>query len=446
MVPSPDCDAELSVSLTRPLTDAERACWLIDQQSPFLIVHIAHLRGPIPLLALRRALDAVTAATPLLRVGVTPGRPPRFHETARPVPLEILPRTGPSDWERALVLARSTPLDVATGPLARLTLVHGEHDSELLLVTHHGIADGVSGVRLLRDLLTALDRLVRDESPALPDTPPRPGVEDLLPAVALGASSLPRRLGYLLGQLVEILRRPKKLPEQARIPVEARIPRTRHLLVDAPTAAALLARCRAEGTTVHGAIVAAALRALARRLGGAARLGCCTPVNLRRQLQTPLGDEFGMYVGPVVHFHDVRPDAALWPLAREIRAALRSAAERHAPEIALATQAALLPGSATPSVAAGLLYHPLFGALAVTNMGAPDIPTTYGAVELDRVHIASPTAPLGSLVSLAVLSLRGAISLNVNYSQDIVRDDVIDAIVADTLDGLAELARPPESP
>lgn len=433
-------EPSLSSTFSRPLTDAERACWLIDQQCPFTIVHIAHVCGPLDPEALRRALDGVTAATPLLRVGVTPGRPPRFRETDRPVPLDVLPRQDEAAWERALAVVRATPMAVDEGPLARLTLVHGQDRSELLLATHHGVSDGVSGVTFVRDLLTALARIQAGEAPELPSRPMRPGVEDLLPAELRGWVGLPSRLRYLLGQLRDLLRRPRKLPEEAQVPVEARVGRTRHTQLDAATSRALIARCRREETTVHGAIVAAALRAIARHLGVSARLGCCTPVNLRPQLCPPLGDELGMFVGPVVHFHTVGPDAALWPLAREVRGALRAAAERRGPAVALATQAALLPAAATPALASRLLYHPLFGALAVTNMGAPDLPLTYGALELERLHIASPTAALGSLVSLAVLTLRGEISVNFNYNQDIISEHVIDNLVALTLGGLEAMA------
>lgn len=436
---APDARAPAG-ALGRPLTDAERACWLIDQQRPFTILHIAHLTGSLDPGALRRALDAVTAAHPLLRVGVAPGSPPRYRATTRPVPLRVLPRAGDDDWRRALAEDRATPLDVAEGPLARLTLVHGADRSELLLTTHHGISDGLSGVALVRDLLTVLARDAEGQPADLPIRPLRPGVTDLLPAARRGWTGWPARLRYLLGQLGALLRRPQKLREEASVPVERRVGVTRHARLDAATSAALLARCRAEGTTVHGAIVAAALRALAAHLGAPARLGCCTPVNLRGQLTVPVDDEVGLYVGPVVHFHDVAPDAALWPLAREVRSALRDAIDAGLPAVALLTQSALLPRGATPAVAAGLLYHPLFGALAVTNMGAPDIPVTYGALGLERLHIASPTAPLGSLLSLAVLTLRGEISINFNTNAAIVGEETRDALVTATLAGLAELA------
>lgn len=441
----PPAEPPLAHPLARPLTDAERACWLIDQQSPFNILHIAHVRGPLDPRALRRALDAVQAAFPLLRVGVTPGPPPRFHETDRTLPLEVRERRDGRAWEHALAEVRARPLEVAAGPLASLTLVRGPERSELLLSTHHGISDGISGVLLLRELLAATARVQAGEAPQPRVLPPLPGVEALLPPEVRGWAGLPTRLRYLLGQLGAWLRRPRKLPEEAQVPVEARVGRTRHTWLDATTTAALLAACRREGTTVHGALVAAALRAIASHLGGPVRLGCCTPVNLRAQLCPPLDEAFGLFVGPVVHFHELRPDAALWPLAREVRAALREAAKARGPEVALAAQAALLPASATPAVASGLLYHPLFGALAVTNMGAPDIPLTYGALELERLHIATPTAPLGSLLSLAVLTLRGELSVNFNYNEALLSEGVVDRLVQATLSGLESLAGPPTS-
>lgn len=429
-------------AIDRPLTDAERACWLIDQERPFTIVFVAHVAGPLDPEALRRALDALAAAYPPLRVAVEPGPRARFRECGRAVPLRVLPRHGDDDWQAALAEDRAAPLDAA-GPLARLTAVRGAERSELLLTVHHGVSDGMSGVFLTRDLLTAVARIQAGQPADLPAHPPLPGVEDLLPAAARGLVGLLARGRYLLGQLWTLLRRPRKLDEAARLPIGARVSRTRHLRIDAPTTAALQARCRAQGTTVHGAIVAVGLRALAGQLGARALLGCCSPVDLRRRLRPSLGEAVGLYVGPVVHFHEVAPDADLWALAREVRAALRGAVEAGGPAVALATQSAMLPRRATPALASGLLYHPLFGALAVTNMGAPDIPAVYGPLTLERLHIASPTAPLGSLVSFAVLTMQGEISLNVNYNEDIVPEPLIDAIVASALAGLRSMAGPP---
>ena len=145
-------------SQERPLTDVERAAWLIDQVSPLKFVTVAHAAGDVQAAALRQALDAVQARHPLLRVGIAPGSPPRYRYTTRPIELRVVPRADDETWRTEVDRERETPMDAASGPLVRVVLVWSPERSEILATSHHVMSDGMTAIYFMRDLLDAAGR------------------------------------------------------------------------------------------------------------------------------------------------------------------------------------------------------------------------------------------------------------------------------------------------
>ena len=437
-------------SQERPLTDVERAAWLIDQVSPLKFVTVAHVAGDLDEAALRRALDAVQARHPLLRVGIAPGAPPRYRATTRPIELRVVPRVDDETWRVEVDREREAAMDAASGPLVRVVLVRAADRCEILATSHHVMSDGMTAIYFMRDLLDAAGRWLAGSDPRLASLPPRPGVDALLSREVRGWRGLRRALPYGLRQLLTLLRRPRKLAEEHHVPLDRRRSRTRHVVFEADFTAALHGRCRAERTTVHGALAGAALLAVHAHLQrgqdprGLALLGCCTPVNLRQELDPPLADdEIGLFVGPVVSFHEVGGSQGFWALAREVRDAVHAARSDHGPATALATQCLLLPRRATPRIVAKHLYHPLFGAIAVTNLGAPAIARSYGPLTLERLHVNPTSNPFGSLLSLSVTTVHGRMTVNFNYNERVLGEETIDALVAGVCERLQRGAEPP---
>jgi hypothetical protein len=436
-------------SQERPLTDVERAAWLIDQVSPLKFVTVAHVAGDVNEAALRQALDAVQARHPLLRVGITPGSPPRYRHTTRPIELRIVPRADDETWRAEVDREREVPMDAAVGPLVRVVLVRSSERSEILATSHHVMSDGMTAIYFMRDLLDAAGRWLAGSDHRLASLPPRPGVDELLSREARGWQGLRRAIPYGLRQLLTLLRRPRKLAEERHVPLDRRRSRTRHVVFEAEFTAALQGRCRAERTTVHGALAAAALLSVYSHLQRgqdsrkAVLLGCCTPVNLRQELDPPLGDdEIGLFVGPVVSFHEVGGSLDFWALAREVRDAVHGARSDHGPATALVTQCLLLPRRATPRVVAKHLYHPLFGAIAVTNLGSPAIARHFGPLTLEQLHVNPTSNPFGSLLSLSVATVHGRMTVNFNYNEGVLGEATIDALVAGVCGRLQRGAEP----
>lgn len=432
--------------MKRTVGNAERACLLIDQIASMQIATVARILGPLEPEQLVAGLQAVQRRHPLLAVAVLesePGRPV-FSTCARPIPLRLLPRPSDSEWQAVAEAQRAEPLPLREGPLLRVTALCGAEVTDLIITMHHALSDGMSGVYLVADLLGVLGLLAQGQPPLLASLPLRPALEELLPASFRGPRLLSRGLGYARRLLGTALRRPTKLAEEAPVPLRDRRSRFRHHRLPPTLTRSLLGACRARGTTLHGALCASLLQAVSERLRPSPRhpsyLGCCTPVNLRELLGSGLGAEIGLYVGPAVTFHEVSPSSSLWGLAREVRDETRREKDTGGVLTAIAAQSRLLPRRISPEGAAQHLYHPLFGAVAVTNLGALALPERYGPLRLATLHFAPANNALGSLVSLAVTSFADEMSLNFNYNCGVLSESTVDSVVAATLDRLRFLA------
>ena len=89
----------------------------------------------------------------------------------------------------------------------------------------------------------------------------------------------------------------------------------------------LVTACRAERTTVHGALGAALLLALDAQIRGTAprRLGLNSLADLRGVLAGGLNErDLGLYVATLGTTHEVARETGFWDLAREVRARLQA--------------------------------------------------------------------------------------------------------------------------
>ena len=81
-----------TTEVRRALSPLERWYWIADQVSPLNVIARVQVRGPLPPVLLRAALDRLRQRHPLLRVAIAAapdGRSPRFVSTDRPIPLEV---------------------------------------------------------------------------------------------------------------------------------------------------------------------------------------------------------------------------------------------------------------------------------------------------------------------------------------------------------------------
>jgi hypothetical protein len=312
-------DRDPQVPVRRELNELEYFNWCVGQ--PYNMVVAVQIRGDLSAARLRDALDRAQRRHPLLGVDIAlgPGGLPWFSsEGVGPIPLTVLEHAPPEATSALVERELTAPFAMGQAqaprlPLMRVSLLVPSNPAEpvsLVLTAQHVIADGLSMVFLVRDLLRFM------EEPAGPvevlDAPA--SAQDLLPArVRRRIPTSPRlfRAVLTLARLYIRLRfghLPPAPPHGTQ--------HHRSWQLTAEQTARLRARCRREGVSVQSAICTALVPAF-RFIH--------TPVNLRPLLARPVGEALGLFVGSADRGMKYRPRRGFWGNARRFHHRLRSA-------------------------------------------------------------------------------------------------------------------------
>jgi hypothetical protein len=294
-----------SEPLIRYLGPSEAYFWLSNQNSWKHFVVAAQISGDTTTASWRAALDAVQRRHPLLGVCIDAddsGAPYFRLLPALRIPLQIVPGDAPQIWEDEMETELSTPFPVKDALLVRAVLLHEAHRATILLTVHHSVADGLSVALIIRDLLEALSGKPLEALPI-----PRPQ-EDLCPPVQRtelgseesGAPVPPSAPGTLLKRVRSVLR-------------------VRDLRLAAELSDRVRKRSRREGTTVHGALVAALVFA-GRDIHSEWRdapVRVVSPVNNRTILDR--GDDCALSIIFPAGSYDPKSPVHFWEIARSVR-------------------------------------------------------------------------------------------------------------------------------
>ena len=355
---------------------------------------MVRIRGSFSDEQLRLALARVRAGHPaLLQRQREDGRiEPLSLQEAPEFPLDV--RTGCSerDWidvARAELQEKFSP----EGPLARFVLLRFADGADLVAVFHHWVSEGMSGIYVIRDTL----RLLGDPAAEMPPAPMPPNLFSLVPKTV--TQDLRTRLGVWreINELrLTLFRKNLKKGKQAR-PVfseqELALKRDVCFLpatLSVEQTSALLARCRAEHTSVHAAVCVAWLRAYAGMLEGRKSWvrTASSPVSVRNRLTEPIPETCGGYVCIVETSVDCAPARDFWEVAREFKRRLTEGSMDHrlfVQELTMSKIETSFPQSqlfdAFSTYFSGAEYD-----FSITNLGQVAIPTVAGPLTVEAFH------------------------------------------------------------
>jgi hypothetical protein len=332
---------------------------------------------------LQAALGEVARKHPLLTATVHVGAPGHavFRSQDATIPIRV---EEDMPWERVVEAELATPLPaVGPGSSSRVALIRGVDGATLVLTFAHHVADGSSAVRVLNDLIAAVNG-ARFGAGDVPE--PREvlftGVPDVQEVIDQGPPAGP----------------PPVVDERMRIAptyLPAMLPPSRPSVagasIGANTVSALRRRAKDEQTTVHGALLAATTLEIAEQRG-LDFVRIMSPISLVRVIGSQSGT--GVFINAARSAATPATAGGFWDLAREhIR---QLAPGRSATGIGRAAAAfiANTGTNATPESAAGFMGRGALGLDAlVTNLGpvttASDGPVTvrrfWGPVVLMQV-------------------------------------------------------------
>lgn len=218
------------------------------------IVYFVRLEGSIDPERLRLALGRVQRKHPALRTLIHEERDGLYYEEdcAPEVPLRVLRRVEDNDFRREsqFELTSMFPHDQ---PQLRAVLLLSERESDLLLVTSHRICDGMSMLTIVREVLRALHK---DEE-LIPYTPitTRDMIGDYHPP-----KPWKRKLkANIVNGFTRLIPHSRRALENKECCLE--------WAADRALSGSLKQRCKAEGVSIHAALVVALDRALFTVLG-----------------------------------------------------------------------------------------------------------------------------------------------------------------------------------
>ena len=348
-----------AADLVRPVGAFERLFFRHGMRNPVHFTVIAEFGTRLDTDHLQQSLRAAQRRHPLLSVHVEdrPGGRLGFYRPKHVAPVDILiHERSDGDWTRSVSAELARPFDRSHAPLIRAVLVNKPMGSALLLTFDHTVADGISSMLVLRDVVAGLSNL------PVKDLPVPPSQEQLIDRM------LPHVKEFDDSELQEgdpRMLRPTSLRPFNDVPT-----RVQRLEMTEFETAQLVHRCSTERTTVHGAIVAAASRVRSTD-HGENFVRVQTPINFRSQISV-LDDCADYFTASLT---GVAPwEKSFWELARTVTNQLAVARSLRGIVTASKRIRQAMPIDAEASDAERLFTTVMPHDLLISNLGVQYIP------------------------------------------------------------------------
>jgi hypothetical protein len=280
------------------------------------IVYFVRLEGSVDVTRLRHALSCVQFKHPALRTRIRKEREALYYEEdcAPQVPLRIVPRLEESQYrcECQRELTTVFPYDQ---PQLRAVCLQAAHETDLLLTTSHRICDGMSMLTIVREVL----RLLHAD-------------EDLTPYAAITTQDMigdyrppqpwKRKLqANLVNTLLALIPQSRRTPENNEYSLE--------WCADRVFSDALKQRCKAEGVSIHSALVVALDRALSTVMGKKSPAWIESPMDARRGRLAALKSDMLFFGGGSLKIRTGQEtQTEFWARVREVNEQLRKDIEQ----------------------------------------------------------------------------------------------------------------------
>ncbi|TQX82723.1 MULTISPECIES: phthiocerol/phthiodiolone dimycocerosyl transferase family protein [Rhizobium] len=357
----------------RPMGAQERLLYLYSRRHHRHFCLVGEISGCFGFLELGAALYKAQMRHPHLWYAVEDDDDgPHFIEHIRPAPLETREPKGRDGWRGTVEAELARPFDPWVAPLLRVAVVQAQSESRrfyVVLTFHHAIADGLSGVALLNDIVSSLN------GNELVVAPRRPSVEDLV------RCSENKQPGDATGRSVQDCAAVGRVRSQSLWrPFSGDRPQITSASLDRNTTNALIENSRKHGTTVNGALSAALAMANAGN-HPTGSYSILSPINIR-PLANVDPNEVGLFVSVAIVEQRLDLLTSFWDTARSYSDAVSKMRTKENILRNMWRLESSLPQMATTNVACGLARG--YDAV-ISNLGSIHAPPSGGVAKLDAV-------------------------------------------------------------
>jgi hypothetical protein len=313
---------------------------------------------------LTAALLAIQQRHPLLSVHVEdrPASRLGFYRAESVAPIELaVHERDDLEWQFLAAEELARPFDRSRAPLMRAVLLNGPFNSAVLLTFEHTIADGISSVVILNDLVASLNG-------------------HHLTALGVPHSQeemIALKLPWSRHQRIDEPPAPdaRMLGPRSIRPFDGTRSHVHAVALNGPDTSRLVNRCRTEQTTAHAAIVTAASRIRATPRGeGFVRV--VSPINIRGLINA--GDGCADYIANTVTAMEPWDGCQFWDQARAVSAELSTARSAQVIATMPAMMQQIMPVDAETNAAERFLTTCVPWDLMISNLGVQDLAISGG--------------------------------------------------------------------
>lgn len=344
--------------LVRQLGALERLFYRYSERNPSHFLIVAQFDELLAADQLRPALEAARRRHPLLSVHVEdrPATRLGFYRASTVAPVQLTIHRDPElSWQAVAAAELTQPFDRTRAPLIRATLLQQAVTSTLMLTFDHTIADGISSVSVLHDVVEALNG---NELAVLP-TPP--SADSMIARALAHIDPLDR---------AELNGDPRMLAPSVIRRFDGTLPRVSTVTMTEVDTERLVKRCASENTTVHAAIVAAMCRVWAKE-EGKDFVRVLNPINFRMLIGADR--ECALYMLTAPTGLDLRDGAQFWEQARATTAQIQIARSGRGIRTASIAIGEAMGLDADFGDAEELFVHACPAEMTVTNLGAQNL-------------------------------------------------------------------------
>lgn len=285
---------------------------------PNNIIMTVTIQGDVKEDDLREVLVKIKKIHPLIgaRIALDDKHDAWFTDSdSQPFELKILQRHDEDQWKQVVEIENTLPFNFENGPLIKFLLLKSEEFSDLVVICHHCISDGISLINLVKNILFLLNR---PETKIITSETLIPGYETFKKVpVNLKLKKLKNRI-VMYGinrkwESEEVIFNEedyKNVHDEYYNKFNYRI---KVAELSSSETSDLIQICRENNITVNSALCVAFLAAresVRRELNTNNKIQIA--VNLRDHLKDSSSNRFGFFAGSVNFEYDYNPDTSFW--------------------------------------------------------------------------------------------------------------------------------------
>ncbi|UYP45933.1 hypothetical protein NEF87_002218 [Candidatus Lokiarchaeum ossiferum] len=351
------------------------------------IMLYAQIRGKINAERLKTVLRKLQDRHPMMKVTINldeAGQPMFITNNHLEIPYKLITNTSVETWVQTAEKELTRPFKIEQELLWKVVALTSSHDFkiseefELLVFADHCLADGMSFMFLLRDLLEILSNPDKEVIP-LGDFP---AVDDMLPPEIINQiQKIEQRSHEITDIQSEVTSTIPQPIEDTKIPSRESqklglIPWT----MNSEIYGKFRDRCKLEGITQYSGLCTALLLAFDR---DPPRINI--PVDIRNYLKQDVGESIGFYISSINLGLKVRQVKRFWKMAQKFNSRLKQNLK-----IAQLFNWFLLEKSAYAKAIKSVLKNDPLTTFWVSNLGSLKIPVIYGDYEVTSMRFAFP--------------------------------------------------------